>query len=232
MKITYIRHSGFFVEMEQVWLLFDYYRGQIPVLPKGKSGYVFASHRHIDHFNKEIFGLIKQQENIHFILSDDIWRKRVPEELKRQTVHMKPEEALSIGDVKIQTLRSTDEGVAFLVRAEGKTIYHAGDLNYWYWKEEAEEWNVEMGRHFREYIEPLRNVEIDAAFIPLDPRQEEYYNLGMDYFLELARVQRVYPMHFWRQPEIIERWRTEHKEDLKRDRIVRITEEGEVFEQL
>ena len=29
MKITYLRHSGFLVEMTQVWLLFDYYRGEI-----------------------------------------------------------------------------------------------------------------------------------------------------------------------------------------------------------
>lgn len=53
MKITYLRHSGFLVELEQVWLLFDYYRGEIPEFPKGKKGYVFVSHRHIDHFNKE-----------------------------------------------------------------------------------------------------------------------------------------------------------------------------------
>ena len=48
MKITYLRHSGFLVEMTQVWLLFDYYRGEIPAFPKGKKGYVFVSHRHIE----------------------------------------------------------------------------------------------------------------------------------------------------------------------------------------
>ena len=60
MKITYLRHSGFLVELEQVWLLFDYYRGEIPEFPKGKKGYVFVSHRHIDHFNKEIFNFLKK----------------------------------------------------------------------------------------------------------------------------------------------------------------------------
>lgn len=204
MKITYLRHSGFLVELEQVWLLFDYYRGEIPEFPKGKKGYVFVSHRHIDHFNKEIFNFLKKQNNITFVLSDDIC---------------------------IRTLRSTDEGVAFLVSAEGKTIYHAGDLNDWYWKEESEDWNQEMSANFRKYIEPLRDREIDAAFIPLDPRQEEYYTLGMDYFLELAKPEKVYPMHFWRKPEIIERWLEEHPQSQDRDRIVRITEEGELFDQ-
>ena len=53
-----------------------------------------------------------------------------------------------------------------------------------------------MSAKFRKYIEPLRDRKIDAAFIPLDPRQEEYYTLGMDYFLELAKPEKVYPMHF------------------------------------
>ena len=30
MKITYIGHSGFFVEMEDACFLFDYYKGTIP----------------------------------------------------------------------------------------------------------------------------------------------------------------------------------------------------------
>ena len=231
MKITYLRHSGFLVEMEQVWLLFDYYRGKIPEFPKGKKGYVFVSHRHIDHFNKEIFNFSKKQNNIEFILSDDIGEKRIPEEVKEQTRRMKPDEEIVLDDIRIRTLRSTDEGVAFLVSVEGKTIYHAGDLNDWYWKEESEEWNQEMSKHFHEYIEPLRDREIDAAFIPLDPRQEEYYTLGMDYFLSLTKTEKVYPMHFWRKPEVIDRWMEEHSKSQDRDRIVRITEEGEIFEQ-
>lgn len=116
MKITYLRNSGFLVEMTQVWLLFDYYRGEIPAFPKGKKGYVFVSHRHIDHFNKEIFNFLKKQNNITFILSDDIWKKRIPEEAKEQTLLMKPEEERSVDDICIRTLRSTDEGAHFLFR--------------------------------------------------------------------------------------------------------------------
>ena len=86
-------------------------------------------------------------------------KKRIPEEAKEQTLLMKPEEERSVDDICIRTLRSTDEGVAFLVSAEGKTIYHAGDLNDWYWKEESEDWNQEMSANFRKYIEPLRDRE-------------------------------------------------------------------------
>ena len=85
--------------------------------------------------------MTKKQNNIKFILSDDIWEKRIPEEVKGQTRRMKPDEEIVLDDIRIRTLRSTDEGVAFLVSVEGKMIYHAGDLNDWYWKEESEEWN-------------------------------------------------------------------------------------------
>ena len=37
------------------------------------------------------------------------------------------------------------------------------------------------------YLEPVRNLHIDTAFLPLDPRQEKNYCLGMDYFLELNK---------------------------------------------
>lgn len=230
MQITYINHSGFMLELEHVWMLFDYYNGEIPPIPSGKQGFVFASHRHPDHFNPEIFQLASEGE-ISFILSGDIWKKRVPDAVKAQTVHMKPDTELELNGIRIQTLRSTDEGVAFLVQAEGKTIYHAGDLNHWRWEEESDEWNAQMEKDFHAYIEPLRNKKIDVAFLPLDPRQEAYYALGMDYFLELTETRKVYPMHFWGKPEIIKRWHEEHPDSIYRDRIVNVVQGGDTFYQ-
>ena len=49
MKITYIGHSGFFVEMEDACFLFDYYKGTIPETDGNKKMYVFVSHRHHEH---------------------------------------------------------------------------------------------------------------------------------------------------------------------------------------
>ena len=34
LKVTYIGHSGFLVELEKVLFLFDYYPGEIPALPE------------------------------------------------------------------------------------------------------------------------------------------------------------------------------------------------------
>ena len=49
MTITYINHSGFFVELDTVCLLFDWWKGELPELPD-KPLLVFVSHRHADHF--------------------------------------------------------------------------------------------------------------------------------------------------------------------------------------
>lgn len=36
MKITYIHHSSFLVELEHVSMLFDYYAGQLPEIRKDR----------------------------------------------------------------------------------------------------------------------------------------------------------------------------------------------------
>ena len=67
MKITYIGHSGFFVEMEDACFLFDYYKGTIPETDGNKKMYVFVSHRHHDHYNEEIFRLQEKFRDILFL---------------------------------------------------------------------------------------------------------------------------------------------------------------------
>ena len=72
MKITYIGHSGFAVELEDKILLFDYYKGELPVLDRSKRLYVFVSHRHGDHYNREILSFREKRENVTYIFSKDI----------------------------------------------------------------------------------------------------------------------------------------------------------------
>ena len=51
---------------------------------------------------------------------------------------------------------------------------------------------------------------VTLAFVPLDVRQEKDYARGMLYFLEKVPVERVYPMHYWEHPEVIERFCREY----------------------
>lgn len=228
MEITYIGHSGFLVELEHAALLFDYWQGEFS-LPAGKKPYIFVSHRHPDHFNPEIFNLKAAHPDIQFILSDDIWQSRIPEECRASTYRIAPESEWRDDRVAVRTLKSTDEGVAFCVRCEGKHFYHAGDLNDWQWRGEPDFWNRQMAENFRKNIEPLRGESFDAAFIPLDPRQEEDYACGLDYFLTLARAEKIYPMHCWEDYSVIPHWVVAHADDAHR--LARITRRGEHFTQ-
>ena len=55
MKITFIYHSSFAVELENCVLVFDYYgEGQLPTIPENKKIYFLNSHAHPDHFKREI----------------------------------------------------------------------------------------------------------------------------------------------------------------------------------
>ena len=59
MKVTYLNHSGFLLEWKNSYFLFDYYKGELPELNSEKDVFVFCSHSHHDHFNPEIFSILK-----------------------------------------------------------------------------------------------------------------------------------------------------------------------------
>ncbi|MDD3185835.1 MAG: MBL fold metallo-hydrolase [Anaerostipes sp.] len=190
MKITFMEHSGFLVEMDSCILMFDYYQGEIPKVSVNKPFYVFASHAHHDHFNQEILKLEQDYPKIQYILSDDI---KVRDGDNRNFIGA--HETLTLGDMKVETLLSTDEGVAFFVTVEGKNIYHAGDLNWWHWNGEPEEDNAYMEKTYKEELDIIKGRHIDVAFVLLDPRQEDKYCLGMNYFMEEVGADMVFPMH-------------------------------------
>ena len=153
MKVTFIYHSSYFVELDHCCLLFDYYQGNIPQVDKPL--YVFASHSHGDHFSPAIFQLAQEGKEVHYLLSDDISPRQVPEELKDQVTFVAPRSFYEVGELKVATLRSTDMGVAFLVQCQGKRIYHAGDLNCWVWDGAPRFQNDQMEAQYQEELEPV-----------------------------------------------------------------------------
>ncbi len=229
MKVVYIHHSGFYVETDQAGLLFDYFEGSLPRIPEDRPLYVFASHRHPDHFSRVIFDLADGTRDVTFILSSDIWKRRVPEELKERVVFMGPDEKREIGAVTVETFRSTDEGVAFWCTLGGKQIYHAGDLNHWYWEGEEEQWNRNMTEAYRKEMEKMAGRTADAAFLPLDPRLEQWFYLGIDGFMKKADARVIFPMHFWKQYDVTEKLRALPCSEDYRDRVMQIREEGQEF---
>lgn len=211
MNITYIHHSCFLVETNNCYYIFDHFKGELPALDPKKPILVFSSHAHPDHYSSSIFSLLKNKgmEKIHAVLSDDISKDQYPKNLPVTTVSPHQKYDLEY-DTKLETLFSTDEGVAFFITCPDGTIYHGGDLNDWVWEGEAEEYNSQMTETYRKEIEQIAERDIDVAFLVLDPRQEKDYARGITYFLEHTKTKKVFPMHYWEQPSIIEKFIQEY----------------------
>jgi len=204
-RVTFIDHSGFLVELPSVTLLFDWQDGTLPALREDVPLAVFASHHHPDHFNPQIFALDDGKRNVRFLLGKDIklshhnrakWKLSRGTEAKLRLMAGGDTEEPFPG-VTVESFPSTDEGVAFLVTADGLTVYHAGDLNWWHWEGEDKAWNRNMEVDFKKYVEPLRGRRLDFAMLPLDPRLEEAGFWGPKYYLETADVGWFFPMHQW-----------------------------------
>lgn len=236
MHVTFLDHSGFLVELPGLTLLFDWWKGDLPPLPSGPL-LVFASHRHPDHFDPRIFALDDGQRDVRFLLGKGIHltdRNRKKWGLSEKAaadcrVLSGGESASPLPGVTVEALPSTDEGVAFLVTAEGRTVFHAGDLNWWHWEGEDKAWNANMAADFKRYTEPLRGRCADLALLPLDPRLGvPYAYWGLLRFLELMDVRHLLPMHQWEQPEITDEFLRAYPQYAPITTVIR--REGEIFE--
>ncbi|RGO27957.1 MBL fold metallo-hydrolase [Dorea sp. OM02-2LB] len=225
MVVTYIEHSGFSVELPECTLLFDYYLGKLPEFPKEHPLIVFASHVHGDHFQKKIFQLREQYQEVYFVLSDDIPKKYDAPDV----IWVSSDVKVTVAGCEITCLKSTDEGVAFLVKCGEKTVYHAGDLNWWHWEEESATYNDEMKQNYQREVDKLEGCKIDAAFVPVDPRLEDAYFWGIDYFMRKTDTKEVFPMHFWGKYETIDCLIRQKETEDYRDRIAEIDWKGERF---
>lgn len=193
MKVTFIKHSGFLVELEKTILLFDWWRGDLPLIDPEKDLYVFVSHGHEDHYDEQIWAL-RETYPVQYILYEDV----APEQ--DNVLRVVPHQTYELpGDagIHIETLLSTDQGVAFLVETEGKTIYHAGDLNIWYWDDEPEEDNQWQIQTYKEEMARLQGKQIDVAFVPMDPRLGDHAVRAAVTFLEKNDCKALFPMHYW-----------------------------------
>ncbi len=248
MKIIFIHHSSFAVCMEEHILIFDYFSkdkmpdcnfsGIFPDFPEDAKLYFFSSHKQIDHFDMDNYRFKEKYKNAKYIISKDA--KLSPNNLKKHgldfvnkdfVTYVSAGEKYEIDGMTIKTFKSTDSGVAFLIEVEGKTIYHAGDLNDWVWEGAGELVNGKMTSEYRHQINKLSAVNIDIAFVPIDSRQEQHMYKGIDYFMNNVNAKHVFPMHFWHKYEVIDDYISRISNGAFADRIVRVHNENEVFEE-
>ena len=197
MKITYLDHSGFTVELGQWLLAFDVWNPNADAAGKGilvksevashEKSALMLSHSHYDHYCKEALELPFG----HVILSEDF-----PGEIGGVRMAVGAEQAFD--GMTVRTFGSTDMGVSFLADVCGKRIFHAGDYNLWHWEDESTQEEIdEATQWFEDILETLKPYagSIDVAFFPLDPRMGANTARGMERFLDVMQPKLTIPMH-------------------------------------
>jgi len=234
MRIKYIEHSGFAVETADYAIMIDccgltkdspYVRTY-----DGKPLYILSSHVHADHFDPAILTFDGGKRT--WILSDDIREKiRGNEPAGFNAVFLAKGDVFQDEHVMVKAFGSTDEGISLYIEADGKKIFHAGDLNNWHWKEEETPENAAKSEQWflAELAEFAAEVpELDAAMFPIDPRLGKEYTLGGRQFLDAVNVGLFIPMHFGKTAHAAAAFKPEAEQ--RGSRLADIRLPGDTFE--
>ena len=200
MEATYLLNSGFLIRVGEILLVFDAFDDPAGVLPKeiGAHGdaplYFFASHAHFDHFNPMIADF--SAHTTRYILSEDIRENagaaRIPQD---KTTWIGCYDAWKDECISVTSFSSTDEGTSFLVEADGKRIFHAGDFNWWDWTGDTEVNRKFAENGFRKQMKRLAGLSCDVAFFPVDGRLGASMERGAKVFCAETNPRALVAMH-------------------------------------
>ena len=211
--VTYLQHSGFSVRTDAHQLLFDCIGGPVR-RETGVPCVALVSHAHGDHFRAE-----------YAALGDAIVLGEGIEPLPGSVV-LRPGESVECLGAEISAFGSTDCGVSFLVRSGGLSVFHAGDLNYWHWREVSSEAEVgEALDAFDAVLDTLAGIPVDLAFFPVDARMGRGYDEGADMYIRRVHPQALVPMHWWDRPEVARAYAQKHAG--RATRVIALTRPGE-----
>ncbi len=242
--IHYIFHSGFAVEVDDYFLVFDYYDPPgvqtetgfcntdiLERIANCKYPFVFVSHGHHDHFSPTIFSWKDKNPQLTYMFSSDV---NLEDSISKNNMDisftsMFPYEYVEKNGIGISTFGSTDLGVSFLVEVNGLRIFHAGDLNWWHWADESTKEELEEEEwKFKNEVAKIKDEKIDVLFFPVDPRLGEHYWLGGAYMLDLFQPSLFVPMHFGDNPDITRKFA--HKMNKSGVPIFEIASQGQTYE--
>ncbi len=176
--LWHLGHCGWAIRTQNNLLVFDYFPpDRKPGHPSLANGFldaaeladlnvsILVTHGHPDHFSPAIFALSGAIDNLVYIYGfkpEDCQTDRRGSRSSSYTgptyEYAEPHTDRMIGDLRVQTLKSNDAGVGFLVTVDGVTIYHAGD--HAGWREDAKS-------GFTSEIDYLstRSESVDLAFL-------------------------------------------------------------------
>lgn len=241
MRIYYLDNSGFAIILKNTTLIFDYYNDRTEgdrtiesgvmdaqTLKENNKTYVFSSHSHFDHFNRCVLSWSQINPSVKYIFDNGIMpaeRRKHPE-----ITFLKEGEIFDDGHIWMKAYGSTDIGISFMVKAEGYTVFHAGDFNLWHWENEADDAFIAKAReNFLNILERINHDDynINIMFFPVDYRMGENGDIGAIEMLEVFQPQIFIPMHFHGEFGRIKAFRQRHeKKDI---RIWDIQKRGDVL---
>lgn len=235
LQVTYLQHSGFAVTIGDVLLIFDDAQGlggDEDSLQNGRitreclgayrHAVFFVSHAHNDHFNSRIYSAVNAGD-VAYVLGFDVPPPYF------DAIQMHPGDTATLFDqLEITAYDSTDEGVSFMVRLDGWTLFHAGDLNLWHWRQESTLKEIEQAeKDYLQAVAPLVDQKIDLAFFPLDPRMGDLYDAGAQHFLMHIKPQVFVPMHWWDRSDAAIGFARRNR--TKRTEIIALTQPGQLL---
>jgi ankyrin repeat protein/L-ascorbate metabolism protein UlaG (beta-lactamase superfamily) len=197
--IWYLKHSGWALRTKSAFLVFDYWDNDTPPDRKllanghidpaelaGLKVYVFASHEHGDHFDRQIFDWQKAVPGIQYVLGFEA-------EDTEGAIHMAPRTERKVDGLTVTTIRANDAGVGFAVQVDGLTIFHAGDHS---------NNTLDMaGNDFFPEIDFLagKGIRPDISFFlnayGCGSTNPEAFQKGIFYAVDKLKIKSVLPMH-------------------------------------
>lgn len=202
MRIYYLHHSAVCVIFDRTLLIFDYYLHEGDkhiedghISKEDIAGfdhvYVFVSHSHHDHFNPVIFEWASPR--VTYILDSTI------KEAPKDAVVLRPGETYNDESIYVREFGSTDCGGSFYVNINGTSLFHAGDLNDWHWKDDGNKrYSRVMTKMFDREITYIKEhvAHIDYAFFPVDKRMGSDHDAGARKFIDTIKPDVLIPIHF------------------------------------
>lgn len=190
MKLTQFEQSGFILETTSGYRLAMDIGSYTPIekLDETSSDSMLVSHIHSDHFSIE---QIKKLSPKKIFLNEECIEALGEQELSSEIIQVKIGDKIDIEGIKVQffdvdhgpnvKLRPR-ENFGFLIEADGKKIYFAGDMFY----------PSGIG---------VSNLEVDIALIPVGT----FYTFGpkeaIGFAKNFKRIGKIIPMHYQKTPE-------------------------------
>ena len=233
-SVWFLGHSGWAIKTKNHFMIFDYNINPREVAPADSSlasGYIvpnelrnenvtaFCSHRHGDHYSKDIFNWKETIPAINYVFCFN------PSDAKGDYTYIPIHEEKTMEGIKVSTIRSTDQDGGFLVEVDGLVILHPGDL-----ANGADD----LMKAFTDEIDLLagKGLKIDMAFAAIrgcSIGQPAQVKKGVDYMIGKLHPALFIPMHSGSTTETYKRFADEVVADTPGQKVKAVVNKGDHF---